>query len=213
MFKIEPIAMIYLSVRTMFAPLTQAILELHLPNVIATLVHQYVIDAFDDLSAGIAGHGELCDRRSSSRFRISMGVCQGNHRELIDQMISKHQLDPKSGLFGACRGGHRELVEEMISYGARAWNGALVEACRGGHIEIANMMIVRGASDFDIGLSAACDGGHRELSALLLVYGGHPNSGLYSACRADQMECVRLMIANGATHCLSCYKNANEHPQ
>src|ERR1700690_1304101 len=97
---------------------TQAILEIHMPPVLALLAHSYLKPNNPKKSRDIAfrGHGELC-------LTIT---------------------DWNLGLRGACEGGHLDLVMMMISRGANDWNFGLEYACRGGNIALVELMISRG---------------------------------------------------------------------
>ncbi len=123
---------------------TQALLETHLPPVLATLVHSFFRPQVTK-DAAFLGHWELSQEITDVNDGL-YGACCGGHRELVDLMIARGANDGDSGLYGACRGGHRELVDLMIARGANDWNSGLWAACINGHRELVDLMIARGAT-------------------------------------------------------------------
>jgi hypothetical protein len=123
---------------------TQSYLELHLPFVLASLTHEYILpNRHSSYETALIGHGELC--------------------------LSTLYLD--DGLDGACEGGHYELVRLLIDRGVNNWNRGLYGACRGGRLDFANLMVANGANHWDAGLYLACRQNHQELAKLMVQKG------------------------------------------
>src|SRR5262245_7689043 len=120
---------------------TQAALEVHLPPVIASVAHAYIMPTSNDpFDIAYVGHGELCEDMPVSQWpRALRGACQAGYHSLISVLVRRCEFF-ESGFFGACRGGHRDIVEQMIQRGVNWWEHGLEEACRGGHREIVDMM-------------------------------------------------------------------------
>jgi hypothetical protein len=115
------------------------LLEQHIPSVLASIAHSYIIPAtYDDYEIASIGHGELCIDITN----INYGLYGAN--------------DWNNGLYSACCGGHREIVDMMIAHGANCWDDGLYGACRYGHYDIANLMIAHGGNDWNEGLFGAC---------------------------------------------------------
>ena len=99
---------------------TQAILELHLPPVLATIAHAYLYQSnylMNSFEIAFFGHGELCLTLENWNWGLE-GACMGGHLELAELMISRGANDWNSGLDGACYGRQLALIELMISRGA-----------------------------------------------------------------------------------------------
>ena len=126
---------------------TQAILEIHLPPVLAALAHAYLMpnDPRNSYNIALLGHGELCLTLKRKNLGLG-GACEGGHLALVELMISRGANDWNWGLGCACEGGHLVIAELMISRGANNWNWGLEGACKSGHFALAKMMIIHGAT-------------------------------------------------------------------
>ncbi len=165
-------------------------------------------------------------------------ACRGNHRDIIDFLITRKDHDWNNGLTGACEGGHIELAKEMITRGATAvtsgsvaaigngnramidymlthknigYNSVLWKACQCGNREIVYIALHHGATNYDSGLRGACEGGHLDIATQMLSLGASDyNGGLCEACTNGHVKLVDLMISIGATSC-SCKQPIPAH--
>ncbi|XP_020504442.2 ankyrin repeat and SOCS box protein 11 [Labrus bergylta] len=152
-------------------------------------------------------------------------------RSLISQGLHVDTLtmDRVSPLHEACLGGHYACAKFLLDHGADAevvsTDGAtpLFNSCSSGSAACVRLILQHRASINTPDLLAspiheAAKKGHRECLELLLSYGAHidmelPVMGtpLYSACVAQAVSCVRLLLHSGADVQIGCGQDSPLH--
>jgi ankyrin repeat protein len=127
-----------------------------------------------------------------------INACLGNHTEIIELVLSKHENACNWGLAYACKNEYISIIELMISKGATDWNLGLINACTRGHLAVVDLMISKGANNWNGGLTTACRGGHMNIVQYMIRKGANDWSAGLAA--ASTLEIAELMISKGANN-------------
>ncbi|CAJ1079579.1 ankyrin repeat and SOCS box protein 11 [Xyrichtys novacula] len=176
----------------------------------------------------------MADSGLSDRTPLHEAAYQGrllHLRSLIAQgfHVDTLTMDRISPLHEACLGGHYACAKFLLDNGANvhavSTDGAtpLFNSCSSGSAACVRLILQHKASVHTPSLLAspvheAAKKGHRECLELLLSYGAHidlelPVLGtpLYSACMAQAMTCVTLLLYSGADVGVGCGRDTPLH--